>query len=107
MKTFKIENRSRTRVRFQAYRPGPTKDAPPERDPDRDIVIGDSQDTDEFLERKGVERNALCPSPVWTGTDADLARIGPQRAALAAMCAPPRKGEIDKGLPRLVMTEVT
>lgn len=100
MAKYKIENRTRTKIRLQAVRPGPVKGGSPERDSDHDIVIGDAKDTDEYLEGRGVHtRGPRCPSPVVVVTDEDLDRLAPQsRAALKSLSTGPR--------PTLVVTEI-
>lgn len=81
MKRIRIENRSRSKLRLPAVGKAP-KDGVAPRDPSRDIVLGDAADTDELLELRGVPRSVRCPSPVWVGTDEDLARLAPSATKL-------------------------
>jgi hypothetical protein len=103
VKSYRIENRSRAKFRFQAI----AKDGA--RDADHDLVLGDAQDTDEVLAEKGIERNARCPSPVVTVTEAQLAKLSPvARREYDALRAGtrPKTGPYASGpWPVLVVTE--
>lgn len=104
MKSYRIENRSRAKFRFQAV----AKDGA--RDADNDLVLGDAQDTDEILADKGIERNGRCPAPVVTVTAEQLAKLSPvARREYDALRAGvrPKTGPYASGpWPVLVVTEV-
>ena len=85
MKRIKLENRSRGKLYLTATRPHPVKGRAPLHDRPSDLVLGDAQDTDEYLAQHQTTRNKRCPSPVIEVTDAQLALLSPpSRAALEA-----------------------
>lgn len=99
MKSFRLENRERDKKILPALKSGPTKADPLERDQEHDVILGDAQDTDEFVALKGATRNPRCPSPVVIVTEAQLGRLAPAaRKALEFWTSGPR--------PQVVMTEI-